>query len=83
MIIHTSMIHGRCPINGNWDYYTVEIRTDDFVDVADLECVLNDVRGSKKTQEDIAFEIREKVPAHCIVVLRGRHSQNTETMVEL
>lgn len=83
MIIHKSIIHGRCPINSNWDYYEVEVRTDDFVDVAELEAAFDKVRGAAQTQEDIANELRELIPASATLVMRGRHSQNTESMIEL
>lgn len=83
MIVHESIIHGRCPLNGNWDYYEVEIRTDDFVDIAELEAAFDKVRGSEKTQEDIANELRELIPGSCSLVIRGRHSQNTKTLIEL
>lgn len=83
MIVHRSTIHGRCPLNHAWDYYEVEIRTDDFVDVKELEAAMDSVRGSTQTQEDIANELRDKIPASCVLVVRGRHSQNTSTLVEL
>lgn len=81
--MHTSTVHGRCPLNQNWDYYEVEIRTDGFIDVAALEVMLDSVRGKYLTQEDMAHVLRELIPADCIIVMRGRHSQNTTTMVEL
>lgn len=83
MIVHTSTIHGKCPLNGMWDYYSVEVRTDEFLDVSELEASLNSVRGSCATQEDIAYQLREIIPSHCVLILRGRHSQNTSSMVEL
>lgn len=83
MIVHTTTIHGSCPLNGQWDYYDVEVRTDDFLDVAELERCFDSVRGSTNTQEDIAFQLREIIPASATLIVRGRHSQNTSTMIEL
>lgn len=82
MIVHETMVHGRCPINGAWDYYTLEVRTDDFVKCEDIEQACNVVRGSDMTQEQMAEALREELPGHCIMVLRGRHGQNVATMVE-
>jgi hypothetical protein len=83
MIVHKTMVHGRCPINGSWDYYTLEVRTDEFVRCEDIEEACDSVRGSEQTQERMAYELREKLPSHCVLVLQGRHGQNVQTMVEL
>lgn len=83
MIVHETMVHGKCPINGAWDYYTLEVRTDGFVKCEDIEAACDQVRGSEKTQEDMAYELRELLPADCVLVLRGRHGQNVSTMVEV
>lgn len=83
MTIHTTTIHGRCPLNNNWDYYTLTVRTDGFIDIAELESICDLVRGSSKTQEDIAEELRNRLPGDCVMELSGRHSQNTATVVSL
>lgn len=83
MIVHKSTIHGRCPLGGCWDYYEVEIRTNGFVDVMELEAAFNQVRGLEHSQENIAYKLRELIPADCVLVIRGQHSQNTTTLVEL
>lgn len=83
MIVHETLVHGRCPINGSWDYYTLEVRTDGFIKCEDIEAACDLVRGSELTQEAMAEQLREKLPGDCIIVLRGRHGQNTSTTVEL
>lgn len=80
-IEHSSIVHGKCPVNGRWDYYEVSIQTNEFLEVSEMEETLDFVRGSKKTQEDIAKEISLSLPYHCKVTLAGRHSQNTRTVV--
>lgn len=83
MIVHTTTVHGRCPLNGSWDYYTLEVRTDGFVKCEDIEAACDLVRGGEITQEDMANELRETLPADCVIVLRGRHGQNVATLVEI
>ena len=83
MIVHKTLAHGKCPINGFWDYYEVEVRTDDFIKCEEIEAACDAVRGLELTQEEIANNIRERLPGHCVLVVRGRHGQNTETMIEL
>jgi len=83
MIIHKTMIHGRCPVNGMWDYYTLEVRTDGFIKCEDIESACDNVRGSYLTQEAIAEHLREELPADCVLCLRGRHGQNVDTIVEI
>lgn len=83
MVIHETKIHGKCPINGSWDYYVLTIRTDGFVRCEDIESVCDKVRGSLMTQEDMANELRELIPSHCTMTLHGNHGQNVATVVEL
>lgn len=83
MIVHETILHGRCPINGSWDYYTLEVRTDGFIKCEDIEAACDQVRGSELTQEGIAEQLRELIPSDCVIVLRGRHGQNIATIVEL
>ena len=85
MIVHTTTVHGRCPINGSWDYYELEVRTDGFVKCEDIEAACDRVRGSEMTQEAMAEELRlaDEIPSDCVIVLRGRHGQNVSTLVEI
>ena len=87
MILHETIVHGRCPLNDQWDYYDVDIETDEFIDVHKLEEILNDVRGLREVQEDIARRIagmlRSKGFQTCHVTVTGRHSQNMQTTVTL
>ena len=80
-ITHESMIHGKCPINGRWDYYKVVVETEEFVEISELEELLDFYRGTNKTQEDLAKNIALQLPHGCSVKLSGRHSQNTNTIV--
>ena len=81
MIRHSSMVHGKCPVNGRWDYYQVDVETKEFLEVSELEEVLDFVRGTSKTQEEIAKNISMTLPYKCKITVVGRHSQNTETVV--
>lgn len=83
MITHKTMIHGKCPINGAWDYYEVTVRTESFIKCEDIEAVCDQVRGKGITQEEMAEELRELLPQDCSLTVRGRHGQNTQTMIEL
>ncbi|TWU19874.1 hypothetical protein [Allorhodopirellula heiligendammensis] len=83
MNTHETTIHGRCPINSVWDYYTLRVTTDRFVRVEDIEEMADLVRGKAMCQEDIAKELRTTLPAHCTVEVIGRHGQNCETVVRL
>lgn len=78
---HESIIHGKCPINGRWDYYEVIVETEEFVEISELEELLDFHRGTNRTQEDLAKNIALQLPYSCNVKLSGRHSQNTKTVV--
>lgn len=80
-IKHSSTIHGKCPINGKWDYYEVVVETEEFMEISELEELLDSYRGTNKTQEDLAKNIALQLPYSCNVKLSGRHSQNTNTVV--
>lgn len=84
MVVHKTIVHGKCPINGLWDYYELEVRTSGFVRCEDIEIACNRIRGSEMTQEQMAEELREsrEIPSDCVILLRGRHGQNVETLVE-
>lgn len=88
MVTHKSIIHGVCPINRAWDYYDVKISThgdegdtDIFIDVLELEKLLDAVRGKTMTQEGMADFIVNALPAGSLVKLVGRHSPHTITEV--
>ena len=83
MITHTTTIHGKCPINGAWDYYEVTVRTDAFLKCEDIEAACDQVRGKGITQEAMAEELRELLQSDCVLTVRGRHGQNIQTMIEL
>ena len=83
IVLHKTMVHGRCPINDSWDYYILEVRTDGFVKCEDIEDACDTVRGKSMTQEDMAIKLRSLIPSHCSLSLRGRHGQNTRTVVDV
>lgn len=85
MIVHETLVHGRCPINGIWDYYLLRIRidSDEFVRAEDIEEAADFVRGKPLSQEDMAKQIHQSLPACCSVEMRGRHGQNCGTTVIL
>jgi ribonuclease I len=83
MNVHETTIHGRCPINAQWDYYTLRVETEEFIRAEDIEEMCDFVRGKSMPQEQIAAELRATLPAHCRIELRGRHGQNCQTTVTL
>lgn len=83
-VTHRTTVHGKCHINGSWDYYDVEITTDQFIKVEDIESRLDlEVRGKMEPQETLAERIAKAFPSHCKITVVGRHSQNTLTTVEV
>ena len=83
LAIHTFTVHGRCPYvtKLQWDYYDVEITTEDEIDVHKLEAVMDSVRDLSMSQEQIAEAIRKQLPEHCFIEVTGRHTQNSKTTV--
>lgn len=81
--MHTFAIHARCPYVAKlqWDYYDVEVTTEDEIDVHKLEEVMNSVRDSSMSQEQIALALKQQLPGHCFIEVRGRHTQNSSTVV--
>jgi hypothetical protein len=81
--IHTFTIHAECPFveHKQWDYYAVEVQTEDVVDVHFLESVMDQVRGLRTSQEEIAELIKRNLSCEAIVTVTGKHSQNSATKV--
>lgn len=77
------MVHGRCPINGSWDYYELDVQTTEFVKCEEIEFACDQVRGSELTQESIADELKCLLPSSCKLILQGRHGQNISTTIEI
>ena len=77
---HSAIIHARCPLQPTWDYYDVTIIPMSFLDVRDLECILDEVRGKEMTQEDIAVALAAVLP-NCTIQITGKHTANTNTTV--
>ena len=80
-IKHETTVHGKCPINENWDYYTLTIETEEFVRAEALEELCDFCRGKQWTQEEMAKQLRAIMPSHCSLTLNGRHTQNMTTSV--
>ena len=78
--VHETTVHGRCPINSNWDYYTLMVTTEEFMLVDDIDEMCDFVRGKAMTQEEIADNLRATLPSHCKIELRGQHGQNFRTV---
>jgi NADPH-dependent 7-cyano-7-deazaguanine reductase QueF len=88
MNTHKAIVHGKCPINGSWDYYNVTIKTNQFVETEYVDGVMNAVRGQEITQETMASQIFDKLRwasklENFKMSLVGRHGQNNELAVEL
>lgn len=82
MNIYEAKVHGKCPINRKWDYYTLTITSDQMIVCEEIEASCDIVRGSTMTQEKIADQLRKSLPETCKMRLVGIHS-NVETTVEL
>jgi hypothetical protein len=83
LAIHSFRIHAECPLvaHKQWDYYTVNIQTEDIADVHFLETVMDSVRGIRATQEEIGQIIRQQLACEAMVEIVGRHGQNSKTKV--
>ena len=82
MLNYKVKLHGRCPFNRDWDYYDLTVTSEVFVKCEDIQAVCDIVRGAIMTQENMAKQLRELLPAHTSITLVGWHA-NTETVVEL
>lgn len=80
---HETTVHGKCPINSKWDYYTLVVTTTEFIRCEDIEEICDFVRGKTMSQEEMASHLRATLPHHCSIELRGRHGQNCKTTVTL
>lgn len=59
MNTYNTLIHGRCPIKRMWDYYTLEIISEQEILCEQIERAANIVRGATMTQEKMAKQISE------------------------
>ena len=82
MNIYEAKVHGKCPLNRQWDYYTLTITSEQMIVCEEIEAACNIVRGSTMTQENIADQLRKSLPDNCKMRLIGTHA-NVETTVEL
>ena len=79
---YTAKLHGKCPFHRGWDYYSLVIKTNEFMKCEDIEATCDIVRGATITQEAMAKQLRESFPSHCTFDLSGVHA-NVETIVSL
>lgn len=75
---HRALIHARCPLVDQWDYYDVIVEPDGFLDVILFDRLCDEVRGIEATQETLTNVMAEKLRGH-MVRLEGRHSANSIT----
>lgn len=83
MNIHKTIIHGKCPINGSWDYYNVTIKTNEFIKCEEVEELCDFLRGKTLEQERIAEQLHATIGVKHFLKVEGRHGQNTKLAVEL
>lgn len=74
--VHKTTIHARCPYAPVWDYYTLTVRTTDFLQCEKLEAICDFVRGQEMTQEQVFEHLRESIKAPASITLKGRHGSN-------
>jgi|LakMenE18May11ns_1017448.scaffolds.fasta_scaffold9911759_2 hypothetical protein len=79
MNTYHTFVHGRCPIKRAWDYYTLEIVSDETILCEEIERSANIVRGATMTQEKMAKQISELLPGITFKLI-GVHS-NVRTEV--
>ena len=79
MNTYNTLIHGRCPIKRMWDYYTLEIISEEEILCEQIERAANIVRGATMTQEKMAKQIYELLPGVTFKLI-GVHS-NVRTEV--
>ncbi len=73
---HQTIVHARCPYAPVWDYYTVIVKTPDFLRCERLQEVCDQIRGKEMTQEDIWDHISSIIYPPAQVIVKGRHGQN-------
>lgn len=79
MNTYNTLVHGRGPIKRGWDYYTLEIVSDETILCEEIERAANIVRGATMTQEKMAKQIAELLPGVTFKLI-GVHS-NVKTEV--
>jgi hypothetical protein len=78
---HKTTIHARCPYAPVWDYYTVIVRTPEFMKCEDLQAICDQIRGTELTQEDVFTHLRSKIKLSAIITVKGRHGQNGRLVI--
>ena len=78
-------MHAQCPLveHVQWDYYVVSVTVMEVVDVNEIEKIIDQNRGIRLTQEEIAERIKESIPFRCVVALQGVHTIGSDTKVEV
>ena len=85
---YRTTIHIRCPFQPVWDYYTVELYSEQMVQCEIFEECCDHVRGSEVSQETTAELIQEAVALRLPRIVfslkvTGRHGANCETVIKL
>ena len=83
MNVHETKIHGKCPINGSWDYYDVTVFTKEFLACEELEELCDFVRGKTLEQERIAEQLHSTIAVKHKLIVEGMHGQNSVLTVQL
>ncbi len=78
---HETTIHTRCPYAPIWDYYTVTIKTKEFIRCEEIQRVCDEVRGREMSQEDVFKFLRANITNLADITLEGRHGQNGKLVV--
>jgi|GEM_PF-6053535 len=61
--VYTATIHAQCPVDDSWDYYSVVITSKHEIRCETITEALNQVRGRKLTQENVAQSIDQRLDA--------------------
>ena len=78
---HKTTIHARCPYAPMWDYYTLEVKTFDFLRCEDLQRICDGIRGKEMTQEQVFEFLRANIKQPATITLKGRHGQNGRLVI--
>jgi hypothetical protein len=78
---HKTTIHIRCPFAPVWDYYTVVVFTKELLKCERLQELCDDIRGKEITQEAAWQYLRDNLPHHCDITVKGRHGANGRLVI--
>jgi len=85
---YRTTVHIRCPFQPVWDYYTVELNSEQMVQCETFEVCCDVVRSREISQEETAAILYAELVSiignkKFVLTVTGRHGANCETVVML